>query len=135
AAGDAAESGDEQMRIEHDDSMPRQSSTEDAGSCDPGTVRCVSIRCRTSRRLLFGGTDDECRTVHEERSDIRRPGPRRGRGQGPDQPGWVMLSRSSFWSSASSVISPRSTYPGSITGSRTVMPWATACLAIFAAAS
>ncbi len=51
------------------------------------------------------------------------------------QPGWVIDSRSSFSSSCSSVSSPRSTYPRSITASRTVMPLATECLAILAAAS
>ena len=52
-----------------------------------------------------------------------------------DQPGCVIESTSSALSSCSSVTSPRSTKPRSMTASRTVMPLATACLAIFAAAS
>ncbi len=51
------------------------------------------------------------------------------------QPGSVMLRTSSAASSWASVSSPRSTKPRSIAASRTVMPFATECLAILAAFS
>ena len=51
------------------------------------------------------------------------------------QPGRVIDRTSSAASSCSSVTSPRSTKPRSMTACRTVMPCATECLATFAAAS
>ena len=104
---------------------------------------CVSRaggRLPRERRRYARGEDGSRGSVLRRRAGILR-----GRSPVPDADrrreryfacgGCVIDSRSRAPSSCSSVSSPRSTKPRSMTASRTVMPLATECFAIFAAAS